>query len=118
MPKFVMTTSAQQQKKEIRFRVMRAVSRNPEITQRELANELGISLGRVNYCLKALIEKGSIKVDNFRKSENKLRYTYLLTSQGIAEKTALTRQFLKRKLEEYDRLRVDIKSLEIESRFK
>ena len=87
---------------------------NPDLTQRELAKALGMSVGGLNYCLNALIEKGLVKMDNFQKSKNKFKYVYLLTPQGIAEKVALTRRFLKRKMEEYDALKVEIEALKAE----
>lgn len=85
------------------------------MTQRELAQRLGLSLGRVNYCLAALAEKGLIKIDNFRASETKWRYAYVLTPQGIVAKTALAGRFLARKLREYDALRAEIEALTAEA---
>jgi EPS-associated MarR family transcriptional regulator len=93
------------------FRVMHAIDDNPVITQRELAKRLGISVGRLNYCLKALIIKGWVKMQNFTQSKNKLGYTYLLTADGVAQKTALTGKFLKRKLLEYEELKKEIQSV-------
>ena len=83
----------------------------PAATQRELAKELGISLGSVNYCLKALIHKGFIKLSNFNENPNKLGYLYLLTPMGIAEKTSLTAKFLQRKIKEYELLKQEIDKL-------
>lgn len=99
------------------FRVLRILKENPDLTQRELAQKLGVSIGSLNYCLKALIEKGWIKVQNFSQSKNKFGYVYILTPRGIAEKAALTSNFLKRKLFEYEAIKAEIKSLksEIES---
>lgn len=81
------------------------------MTQREIAEALGISLGGVNYCMRALIEKGLVKIHNFQNSNNKMGYVYLLTPSGIAEKTALTTLFLKRKLQEYELLKREIEAL-------
>lgn len=85
---------------------------SPTMTQRQLADELGISLGRLNYCLKALLDKGWIKIQNFRGSDKKLSYAYLLTPNGVAEKTLITGRFLRRKLEEYEQLKQEIASLQ------
>ena len=96
---------------ELRLRVLRALEANPELSQRQLAAELDVSLGGVNYALKALIERGFVKADNFRKSGNKVAYLYVLTPQGVAEKASLATAFLSRKLEEYEVLRQEIESL-------
>ena len=96
---------------ELRLRVLRALEANPELSQRQLAAELGVSLGGVNYALKALIERGFVKADNFRKSGSKVAYLYVLTPKGIAEKSALATAFLGRKLEEYEVLRQEIEAL-------
>ncbi len=96
------------------FRVMRILKDNPDLTQRELAEQLGVSVGSLNYCLKALIEKGWIKMQNFSQSKNKFGYVYILTPQGISEKAALTRNFLKRKRAEYEALKLEIESLSTE----
>lgn len=99
------------------FRVMRLLQENPDLTQRELAERLGISVGGVNYCLKALMEKGLVKMKNFANSKNKFGYVYVLTPNGIAEKAAITHRFLKRKMDEYEALKCEIEKLksEIES---
>ena len=97
---------------EFRLRVLRALEANPELSQRQLAAELGVSLGGVNYALKALIERGFVKADNFRKSGSKVAYLYVLTPKGISEKALLTRAFLGRKLEEYEVLRQEIEALQ------
>ena len=96
---------------DVHFRVLYLLEEEPELTQRELAKKLGISLGGVNYCLKALIEIGHIKVGNFSKNPNKSVYLYLLTPKGIAEKAELTRAFLKRKMLEYQALKKEIESV-------
>ena len=91
------------------FNVLRKINSKPESTQRELAEELGFSLGKLNYCLKALKNKGLIKMKNFEKNPNKINYIYVLTPKGITEKTKLTVNFMKRKMQEYDELKKDIK---------
>ena len=96
------------------FKIMRILHDNPDLTQRELADQLGMSVGGLNYCLKALIDKGFVKMDNFQKSKNKFKYVYLLTPQGIAEKVALTSRFLQRKMQEYEALKVEIEALRTE----
>lgn len=90
------------------FEVMRRVGNNPKLTQRELAKDLGFSLGKLNYCLKALKDKGFIKIKNFKKNPNKINYFYILTSKGISEKTKLTISFMKRKMIEYDQLKIEL----------
>lgn len=99
---------------DIHFRVLRLLEANPAMNQRELAEELGVSLGKTNYCLKALLAKGMLKMHNFQSSKRKLAYAYLLTPQGIAEKTALTGRFLQRKMDEYVVLKAEIASLKQE----
>ena len=96
---------------ELRLRVLRALEANPELSQRQLAAELGVSLGGVNYALKALVERGFVKAANFRKSGNKVAYLYVLTPQGVAEKASLATAFLGRKLDEYEVLRQEIEAL-------
>jgi len=93
------------------FRVMRLLEENPDLTQRELAEKLGISVGGLNYCLKALMGKGLVKMKSFANSKNKFGYVYVLTPSGVAQKAALTQRFLVRKMEEYDLLRVEIEAL-------
>ena len=90
------------------FEVLRKIQKKPDATQRELAEQLGFSLGKLNYCLKALKVKGLIKIDNFSKNPNKTGYLYVLTPEGIAEKTKLTINFMKRKMQEYDELKKEI----------
>ena len=96
---------------DVRFRVMRVLQDEPGLSQREMSARLGVSLGAVNYCLRALTEKGQVKVRNFRSSDNKLRYAYILTPNGIAEKALLTGAFLARKVAEYEALRAEIEAL-------
>ena len=93
---------------DIHFRVLYSLEENPYITQRELARKLGISLGGVNYCLKALAEIGHIKISNFQKNPNKSTYFYLLTPKGFSEKAALTAGFLRRKMAEYEALKKEL----------
>ena len=90
------------------FNVLRRIQKNPQSSQRELAEELGFSLGKLNYCLKALKAKGLIKIANFKKNPNKLNYIYVLTPKGISEKTKLTVNFMKRKMSEYDELKAEL----------
>ena len=90
------------------FNVLRKINKKPEATQRELAEELGFSLGKLNYCLKALKIKGLIKMKNFEKNPKKINYFYVLTPRGIAEKTKLTINFMKQKMKEYDELKKEI----------
>lgn len=94
------------------FRVLRLLEQNPELSQRDVAEALGISLGAANYVLRALVEKGQIKVQNFRASDNKLRYAYILTPGGIEAKARLTLSFLRRKYTEYEALKIEIEGLE------
>jgi EPS-associated MarR family transcriptional regulator len=100
---------------ETHFRVMRILQDNPDLTQRELAQKLGISVGGLNYCLNSLIDKGFVKVSNFQQSKNKFKYIYLLTPQGIAEKAVMTTRFLMRKMDEYNALKGEIKVLQEEA---
>lgn len=93
------------------FRIMRLLQDNPEMSQRDLAKELDMSLGGLNYCLKALMEKGFVKLENFHNSKQKLKYAYVLTPNGIAQKVAITGRFLKRKIAEYEALKIEIDSL-------
>ena len=90
------------------FNVLRKIKEKPESSQRMLAEELGFSLGKLNYCLKALKAKGLIKISNFRKNPNKLNYAYILTPKGISQKTKLTLNFMKQKMKEYDELKKEI----------
>ena len=94
--------------KQEHFELLRKIKNNPNSSQRELAEDLGFSLGKLNYCLKALKAKGFIKIQNFQKNPNKINYLYVLTPKGIAEKTKLTINFMKRKLKEYDELKIRV----------
>ena len=100
---------------EIHYKVMRLLEANPEMSQRDVARELGVSLGKVNYCLQALIRKGWIKVTNFKNSHNKAAYMYFLTPRGVERKAQFTAQFLKRKMREYEELRVEIEQIRQEA---
>ena len=99
---------------ENHLKVMRLLEANPQLSQRGLADALGVSLGKTNYCLKALLDKGFIKMQSFRKSPNKLAYAYLLTPVGIAEKAGLTVRFLERKVAEFESLTLEIEVLKSE----
>ena len=109
-----MTSRQSKIQEDTYFRVMRILEENPDLTQRELADKLGMSLGGLNYCLKALTDKGLVKVRNFQNSKNKFKYVYILTPAGIAQKMALTGRFLKRKMEEYEELKAEIAALKAE----
>jgi EPS-associated MarR family transcriptional regulator len=99
----------------IQLDLMRLIETTPELSQRKVASSLDVSLGKANYCLQALIAKGFVKVENYRNSTNKLAYFYLLTPSGIAAKAELTREFLARKMREYEELRIEIEQLKQES---
>lgn len=96
---------------EYRYKIFKLVEANPDISQRQLARELGVSLGKANYCLKALIEKGLLKANNFRNSKNKLAYVYKLTPKGIEEKANVTVRFLKSRMLEYEVIQKEIEQL-------
>ena len=98
-------------KRDIRLDLLRKLESNPEYTQRELSKEMGVSLGKVNYCMKKLVEKGLVKLANFSRNPNKVGYIYLLTTAGIEEKARLTFAFLKIKTEEYEMLKEEISKL-------
>lgn len=98
------------------YGLLKTLEENPGLSQRDLAKKLGVSLGKVNYCLNALVEKGSLKINNFRNSDNKLAYAYLLTPHGVEEKARITVQFLKYKVQEYERLRNEIEELRREAK--
>jgi len=101
--------------KDIHLDLLRKLESNPQYTQRELSREIGVSLGKVNYCMKKLTEKGLVKLTNFSRSSNKFGYAYLLTPSGIEEKSRLTFSFLQRKLIEYEILKKEINALKLES---
>jgi len=96
---------------EYRYKILKKLEADPKISQRDLARELSISVGKANYCLQALIEKGLIKANNFKNSRNKKAYMYLLTRSGIEEKAKITAQFLARKVAEYEALEIEIEQL-------
>ena len=93
------------------FNTLRKIKSKPNSSQRELASELGFSLGKLNYCLKALKKKGLIKIENFKKNPNKLGYVYILTPKGVSQKTKLTLNFMKRKMREYDELKMEYEKI-------
>jgi len=103
-------------RKQNQYQILKSLEQYSHPTQRQLSNELGVSLGRVNYCLKSLIEKGFIKVNNFRNSNNKIQYSYLLTLKGIEEKAKLTLDFIRIKTQEYNTLKQEIESLKQEKK--
>ena len=97
------------------YALLKTLEENPGLSQRDLAKKLGVSLGKVNFCLNALVEKGNLKIRNFRNSDNKLAYAYLLTPSGVEQKARMTVQFLKSKVLEYERLRAEIEELQREA---
>jgi len=99
---------------DLRFRVLRLLEENPEMSQRDIAAAVGISVGGVHYCINALIDKGMVKLGNFTAAKDKRRYAYILTPKGLSEKAALTSRFLKRKMDEYDALKAEIDALKSE----
>ena len=99
---------------QTRYHILRLLERNPQISQRQLANELGMSLGKTNYCVRAVVEKGWVKVRNFRKSNRKVAYLYQLPPRGLAAKSRIPRRFLDRKVEEFERLQKEIQQLRAE----
>ena len=101
-------------KSDIEYKVLRNFEDNPNLTQRQMAQELGLSLGKTNYVIRALIDKGWVKLGNFKRSDNKLGYIYLLTPEGVSEKTILAQNFLNRKSKEYNRLKKEIEKLKNE----
>lgn len=110
-----MSSRHAQIQEDTHLRIMRILQENPDLTQRELAEKLGVSVGRLNYCLKALMEKGAVKMQNFSQSKNKFGYIYILTPSGMSEKAAITHRFLQRKTEEYEALKAEIESLRKEA---
>jgi EPS-associated MarR family transcriptional regulator len=109
-----MTSRQAKLQEDTYFRVMRILQENPDLTQRELAEKLGISVGGLNYCLKALMQKGLVKMKNFANSKNKFGYVYVLTPNGMAEKAVITHRFLQRKMDEYEALKAEIEALQSE----
>ena len=103
-------------RKDIHLELLRKLEVNPEYTQRELSQEMGVSLGKINYCMKKLIEKGWIKLSNFSHNPNKVGYIYLLTPKGIEQKSRLTTSFLKTKLEEFEVLKDEISKLKLDAK--
>ena len=99
---------------ELEYRALKILEQQPDLTQRQLSEELGVSLGKTNYVLKSLIDVGWVKLDNFQRSDNKWGYAYLLTPTGVTEKAAITLRFLKRKKQEYDDLQIEIAQLQKE----
>ena len=109
-----MAGSRKTSQEDVHFRVLRLLEESPEMSQRDLAQAVGISVGGAHYCLNALIEKGLIKIGNFSAARDKRRYAYILTPKGITEKSALTGRFLKRKMAEYEALKAEIDALRVE----
>ena len=109
-----MTSRRAKLHEDTNFRLMRILEVNPDLSQREMGKALGISFGGINYCLNALVAKGLVKIENFSQNQNKFGYVYLLTPSGIAEKAAMTSSFLKRKMEEYEALKLEIALLKAE----
>ena len=99
---------------EAHYKLLKLLEQNPQATQRELAAELGVSLGKVNYCLKALVDKGHVKARNFKNADNKIAYLYLLTPKGIKAKSRISVAYLQRKMVEYETLRAEIEELRVE----
>ena len=99
---------------ETHYQVFKLIEKTPSITQRELAKELGVSVGKANYCLKALVDKGWVKTNNFKNSNKKLAYFYILTPSGIEQKAKITVNFLKRKISDYEELKQEIEMLKNE----
>ena len=110
-----MTSRRPQQQEDTHFRVLRMLQANPDLTQREIAQQLGMSTSGLNYCLKALINKGFVKVHNFSQSKNKFGYIYVLTPQGLAHKAQIAGKFLQRKMAEYEALQAEIAALKAET---
>ena len=106
-----MASTHAQQTEDLHFRVLKLLQDKPDISQRDLAAQLGISHGKMNYCLNALMEKGLVKLQNFSNSQHRWRYAYVLTPDGFARKAALTSRFLKRKMAEYEALKAEIDAL-------
>ena len=109
-----MTSRRAKLHEDTNFRLMKILEANSDLSQREMGKALGISFGGINYCLNALVAKGLVKIENFSQNQSKFGYVYLLTPSGIAEKAAMTSSFLKRKMEEYEALKVEIATLKSE----
>lgn len=109
-----MTSRQAKIQEDTTFRIMRILQESPDVSQRDLAERLGMSLGGLNYCLNALMDKGLVKLENFQNSQHKFKYVYVLTPAGIAQKMAMTGRFLKRKMDEYEALRAEIETLRLE----
>ena len=114
MPEKTVASRQAAAQEDVHFRVMRLLQAKPDMSQRDLAAHVGISLGSLNYCLKALMDKGFVKLENFQNSKHKFKYVYILTPAGIAQKVALTGRFLMRKMQEYEALKAEIEGLEVE----
>ncbi len=106
-----MSGTRDKQRDDVRFRVLRLLEQNPEMSQRNLAKAVGISTGSTHYILKALVDKGLVKINNFSASQDKRRYAYVLTPRGLTERAALTRRFLIRKMAEYEMLKAEIEEV-------
>ena len=109
-----MTSKRTKLQEDTHFRVLRLLQENPKMSQRDLAEAVGVSVGGIHYVLSALIDKGLVKLGNFTAAEDKRRYAYILTAKGISEKAAITRRFLARKIEEYEALKAEIDALQTE----
>ena len=109
-----MTSTRRKFQEDTHFRVLRLLQKNPEMSQRELAETVGVSVGGMHYVLNALISKGLVKLGNFTAAEDKRRYAYVLTPKGISQKAVLTRAFLVRKIEEYEALKEEIEALQLD----
>ena len=101
-------------KSDTEYIILKILKDNPKMTQRQMAKELGLSLGKTNYVVRALVDKGWVKLTNFKRSDNKIGYIYLLTSEGVSKKSVLAQNFLKRKSEEYNKLKIEIEMLKNE----
>lgn len=99
---------------EISYKILKLLEENPDMSQRQLAEELGVSVGKINYCMKALIQVGLVKMANFARSKNKAGYAYVLTPKGVSEKALVTKRFLSNKINQYERLRREIAILKLE----
>lgn len=100
---------------DVHYKLMRLLEANPQMSQRDAARQLGVSLGKINYCLRELVKKGWVKAASFKNSNNKAAYMYLLTPRGLEEKASLTVQFLQAKMEEYEALRLEIRQMQLEA---